>query len=79
MESRVKYETITVGELRRQLDGLDDDHKLSFAGSLTFYRLKRWADDEHVIEFNEPQGDMTKEFKRANPDVKVFFLHSEVD
>jgi hypothetical protein len=56
MESRVKYETITVGELRRQLEGLDDDHKLSFAGALTFYRLKRWADDEHVIEFSEPQG-----------------------
>ncbi|CAG2130764.1 hypothetical protein [Cupriavidus numazuensis] len=65
---------LTVGELRRQLDGLDDDVKLSFSGGLTFYRLKRWGDDEFIVEFNEPQADLSDSFKRKNPNVKVAFI-----
>ena len=41
---------MTVGELKRQLKGLRDGDKITFAGGLTFYRLKRVADDE-VLNF----------------------------
>ena len=37
--------TFTVGDLRRELEFIDDDTKLSFDGGLTFSRLKRWSDD----------------------------------
>jgi hypothetical protein len=70
-------EGFTVGDLRRHLQGLDDDHKLSFGGGLTFYRLKRWADDEHIIEFNEAQGFLSEAFKKRNPHVQVVFIGGE--
>ena len=66
--------TITVGELREAMSALPDDHLLSFSGGLSFYRLKRWSDKEHIVEFDEPQGDLTDAFKRRNPHVKVVFI-----
>jgi hypothetical protein len=65
---------LTVGDLRQQLKGLKDDDRLTFAGGLTFYRLKRVADDEYFFEFNEAEGYLTSSVKKRNPDVKVVFL-----
>ncbi len=70
-------QTMTVGELRGALEGLPDDHLLSFSGDLTFYRLKRWNDNEHVVEFNEAQGDLSPGFKKRNPHVKVAFIGTD--
>lgn len=71
------HETMTVGELRKQLQGLPDNHRLSFSGGLSFYRMKRWADDEHIIEFNEPEGYLSEGFKKRNPNVKVVFIGTQ--
>ncbi|WP_368646694.1 hypothetical protein [Castellaniella ginsengisoli] len=65
---------LTVGELRSHLIGLPDDSVVSFSGGLSFYRFKRWGDDEVVLEFGEPQADLSPEFKRRNPHVKVAFI-----
>lgn len=70
-------QTMTVGDLRAALEGLSDDHLLSFSGGLTFYRLKRWSDNEHIVEFNEAQGDLSPGFKKRNPHVKVVFIGTE--
>ncbi len=66
--------TMTVADLKRQLNGLADSTKLTFPGGLTFYRIKRLGDDEVFIEFNEAQADLTPEFKKRNPNVKVAFI-----
>ncbi|MGF6901108.1 hypothetical protein [Paraburkholderia sp. GAS348] len=68
---------LTVGDLKRQLEGLGDDVKLSFSGGLTFYRLKRWGDDEFIVEFNETEAYLSDSFKKKNPGVKVAFIHTE--
>ena len=68
---------MTVGDLKSQLSAFTDDTKLSFAGGLTFYRLKLRGDDEVLVEFNEPQGDLTPGFKKRNPNVKVAFIATE--
>jgi hypothetical protein len=60
----------TVGDLKRELSGLDDNAELSFAGGLHFFRLKRWGDDEWVVEFNEPIADWDRE---AHPGIQVAF------
>jgi hypothetical protein len=67
----------TVGDLKRSLSGLSDDVKLTFAGDLSFYRVKRWGDDEIIIEFNEAQADLTPEFKKKNPQVKAAFISTD--
>jgi hypothetical protein len=69
--------TMTVGELRRHLEGWPEDVKVSFSGRLTFCRLKRWGDHEVIVEFNEPQADLTPEFRKRNPQVKVAFIDDE--
>lgn len=66
--------TLTVGELRSRLTGLSEDTIVSFSGGLTFYRVKRWGDDEVIIEFGEAQADLAPEFKKRNPNVKVAFI-----
>ena len=40
---------------------------------LTFYRLKRVADDEVLMEFNEAEGYLSPDFTKRNPTVKVVF------
>lgn len=69
--------TYTVGDLRRALQGLSDDTRLSFDGGLTFGRLKRWGDDEMVLLFAEPQGFLDDAFKKRNPGVKVVFMRTD--
>jgi len=64
----------TVGELRRRLEAYSDDDKLSFSGGLGFYRVKAWGDKEALIEFDEPQADLTPEFRKKNPHIKVAFI-----
>lgn len=64
----------TVGDLKQQLEGWDDDMKLSFSGGLNFYKLKVWGDDELIVEFNEPQAFLSTSFKKKNPNVKVAFI-----
>jgi hypothetical protein len=65
---------LTVRELKRLLRDLPDDHLLSFGGDLTFSGLKRWRDDEYLVEFSEPEGHLTAEFKKRNPHVKAVFV-----
>lgn len=65
---------LTVGQLRAQLEGLNDSDKLLLPGGLSFYRLKQWADDEFIVEVNEPQAYLSDEFKKRNPQVKVAFM-----
>ena len=65
---------LTVGDLKRRSVGLGDDPKISFAGGLTLYRLKRCRDDEFIVEFNEARGYLTESFKKHNPSVKVVFI-----
>jgi hypothetical protein len=65
----------TVGDLKKALNGIPDNTKLTFAG-LTFYRVKRWADDEVFIEFSEAMGYLTPEFTKRNPHVQVAFISS---
>lgn len=69
--------TFTVGDLRRELQGLSDDTKLSFDGGLSFARLKRWGDDEFVLLFGEAQGFLDEAFKKKNPGVKVVFMRTD--
>lgn len=46
-------ESFTVGELRRELDGLPDDHVIEFEGGLSFSRLKRCDDNAWVVCFQQ--------------------------
>ena len=68
--------TFTVGDLKRELQGIDDNTKLSFDGGLTFGRLKRWGEEECVLLFGEPQGFLDDAFKKRNPSVKVVFIRT---
>lgn len=65
---------LSVGDLKQQLEGLKDSDKITFAGGLSFYRLKRVAGDEVFMEFNEAEGYLSPGFKKRNPTVKVVFL-----
>ncbi|MDE1189009.1 MAG: hypothetical protein PW844_21495 [Pantoea sp.] len=64
---------MTVGDLKRQLSGVDDDTEISFDGDLTFYRFKRWGDNELLLEFNEAQAATSDAFKRKHPHILVSF------
>ena len=65
----------TVGDLRRHLEGLSDDTKLSFSGGMSVYRFKRVADDEVYLEWNEPQAFLDEKFRKKNPHIKVAFVN----
>ena len=67
----------TVGDLRRLLQGLTDDTKLSFGGGMTVYRVKRCADDEVYLEWNEPFADLDPQFRKRNPHIKVAFVTTD--
>lgn len=67
----------TVGDLRRQLNYLSDDTKLTFGGGVTFYRVKNYDDDEAYIEWNEPQADLPPAFRKQNPHIKVVFVNTD--
>jgi hypothetical protein len=65
--------TITVGDLRRDIQGLPDDIKLYLEGGLTFSRLKRWADDEFIICFNEVLAELSPSFRKKHPEILSAF------
>lgn len=69
----------TVGDLRRLLEGISEDTRLSFGGGMTVYRLKRCAVDEVYLEWNEPFAYLDTNFRKRNPDIKVAFLDTSVD
>lgn len=73
----MKYKTITVGELRQELEGLEDSVKISFSGGLSFSGLKRWGDNEFIVEFEEAIGYLPERFEKENPHVKVVFINTE--
>lgn len=66
-------EKFTAGDLRRALSGISDDTEISFAGGLTFYRFKRWADNEFVLEFGEAEAATSERFRREHPSILVSF------
>ncbi len=70
----MSIEAMTVGELRAQLEGLNASDKIHLPGGLSFYQLKRCAENEYYIEVNEPQAYLSDEFKKENPQVKVAFI-----
>lgn len=64
-------ELMTIGELKRWLEGLPDDDKIFFGcESLKFYRIKQRGDGLHQIEFNQTVSD------NANGEV---FIDSFID
>ena len=67
----------TVGELRVALRGLDDNDEISIAGGLSFYRLKRVGEGTYFMEFNEPEGYKSDNFKMRNPGVQVVFMNPD--
>ncbi|HEY9397065.1 MAG TPA: hypothetical protein VIQ28_05530 [Burkholderiales bacterium] len=73
MEEEFEEKPATVGDLRRELEGLDDGTTLLFAGGLTLFRVKR-SDDACVVEFNEPLARMSEAFQKKNPNVKAAFI-----
>lgn len=75
----MKESSFTVGDLLGQLEGLDRNAKLTFEGKLTFSKVKRWADDEFVMEFAEPQADQSEEFKKMTEHmgIKAIFIDPE--
>lgn len=64
----------TVGDLRRRLEGISDDTRLSFGGGMTVYRIKRCAEDEVYLEWNEPFAYLDDTFRKKNPHIKVAFI-----
>ena len=69
--------SITVGEFKKQLEGLEDDDILHLPGGLGFYRIRSAGDNEYMIEQNEPQMFYDDEFKKMNPYFKVAFMSAE--
>ncbi|TAL51651.1 MAG: hypothetical protein EPN89_03080 [Methylovulum sp.] len=49
--SKTTIPTITIAELKKELDAYPDHYQLSFSG-LAFYRLKQRGDELVQIEFN---------------------------
>jgi len=68
---------LTVGDLRRAISELPDDTKLIFDGGMTFNRLKRWADDEFIVCFNEIHAELSPVFKKKHPEIIVAYCRTE--
>lgn len=69
--------SITVGEFKRRLKGLDDDDILHLPAKLGFYRIRTLSDGEHIIEQSEPEMFADDEFRAKNPYFKVAYLMVE--
>lgn len=69
----------TIGDLRRLIAGISDDTKLSFGGGMTVYRVKRCADDEVYLEWNEPFAYLDDKFRKKNPHIKCAFVELPSD
>lgn len=70
---------LTVGEFRRWLEGFSDDTEVTFAGGLTFYRLKRSADKSIFLEFNEFEAELTPAFRKKHPSILVAFCRVDLN
>jgi hypothetical protein len=70
--------SFTVADLKRELEGYDDNLQLSFDGGLTFGRLKQWGDNEVIVLFAEAQAYLDPEFKKMNPRLKVGFMVNDL-
>lgn len=68
---------ITVGELIKELKIFSNGAKIRFAGGLRFNRLKRVADDEVFVEFEEVEAWLEESFKKRYPNVKVVFINND--
>ena len=44
---------MTIGELKKHLEGLPESHEITFAGGLEFYRLKGRGGNLVNMEFNQ--------------------------
>ena len=56
-----KDKLLTVGELRRHLEGIPDDARIIFGcDSLQFYRIKPRGSDYYQIEFSQSVWDDDK-------------------
>ncbi|WP_114195607.1 hypothetical protein [Edaphovirga cremea] len=64
-------EKLTVGDLKHLLSDMSDDTEISFSGDLTFYRFRRWSDNEFLLEFNEAQAAPSENFRRRHPYIQV--------
>lgn len=72
----------TVGDLRREIEGLPDHAKLEFGGGLTFSRLKREDDDDFTLEWAELYADLSEDAREhivafcrpQAPEGKVIFV-----
>lgn len=74
--------SFTVGQLIAALKNIPAEAELSFEGGLTYSALHFERSDggrvsEVVIQFAEIMCDLSKEFSRNNPTVKVAF--AEID
>ncbi|GFE67373.1 hypothetical protein [Litoreibacter roseus] len=65
--------TLTVGDLKRQLEVFDDKDELAFSGGLEFYRLEVQDENLVVFEFNEFEAALSERFVKKHPQVKVVF------
>lgn len=66
-------DTFTVGELRRHLKSFPDNFKISFDGDVHFNRMKIIDDDELFIEWQEIHTELSPQFPKQHPTVKVAF------
>jgi hypothetical protein len=64
----------TVGDLQRELTGIDPSKPLHFSGGLTFLRLR--IRDDVLLEFGEPEAMLAESFRGKYPEVQVAFCHS---
>jgi hypothetical protein len=69
----------TVGDLKRLLAVHSDNDELSFPGGLTFYRLKMRDTDLVTVEFNEIEAELSANFQKKFPAVRVAFCSFESD
>jgi hypothetical protein len=64
----------TVGDLQRELAGIDPSKLLHISGGLTFFRLK--IRDDVLLEFSEPEAMLAESFREKYPEVQVAFCRS---
>lgn len=64
---------MTVGDLKRHLQGIDDNTDLEFGGGLTFYRLKFRGDNLVVLEWNEAEAELKPKTREY---IQVAFIKS---
>ena len=67
--------TLRVGDLRKLLEGMDDSDELVLPGGLSFYRFKYRGDSVVCMEVNNVEVELSENFRKLNPSIKVAFAH----